>query len=358
MPQSRTIQPPNTPRPPNVIPRSLSLLAFAASALGGELYYTGFDNFSTGYDTIAGTDNWLGSSAFSGLKMSGVDAEATHGILGIGNAAFIGGNSSPTPTPAGRSINVRRNVNVDPAALNEEILTFRSLVGIKDSSPSGVVTRRDNFEFAFYNQSLQLLASIQFDNSSIDSTTQSPRRIIYRTQWNTSTSRFDLVNTNAFFLHDTLQQLEIRINFRTNRWSMNLDGISIFADSSFHSGPRTRNLGPIAAQLQIIGSSSTGTPQPGDNYMLFDDWLVRSDSLPVPKPSLARNPSSGAVTLTFAQEAGYSYQIEWSTSLSSWLSNLQGSPFTASVTNDLATFTDSTASAATRRFYRITRSFP
>lgn len=341
-----------------MISRTFALLTFAASALGGELYYTGFENFSTGYDTIVGTDSWLGSTAFSGLKMSGVDAETTHGIVGIGNAAFIGGNSSPTPVAAGRSINVRRNVNVDPVALNEEILTFRSLVGIKDSSPSGFTTRRDNFEFAIYNQSLQLLASIQFDNSTIDSTTQSPRRIIYRTQWNTTTSRFDLVNTNAVFLHDTLQQLELRINFRTNRWSMSLDGISIFADSTFHSGSRTRNLGPIAAQLQIVGSSTTGTPQPGDNYMLFDDWLVRSDSLPIPKPALSRNPSSGAVTLTFAQEAGYSYQISWSASLSSWISNLQGSPFTASVTNDLATFTDSSAASATRRFYRITRTFP
>lgn len=341
-----------------MISRFLALFASAASALGGELYYTGFDSFPTGYDTLVGTDNWLGSTAFSGLKMSGVDAEATHGIVGIGNAAFIGGNSTATPLAAGRSINVRRNVNIDPVTLNQEILTFRSLVGIKDSSPSGLVTRRDNFEFAIYNQSLQLLASIQFDNATIDSTTQSPRRIIYRTQWNTTTSRFDLINTNAVFLHDTLQQLELRINFRTNRWSMSLDGISIFADTTFHSGPRTRNLGPIAAQLQIVGSSLTGSPQPGDNYMLFDDWLVRTDSLPIPKPSLARNPSSGAVTLTFAQEAGYTYQVAWSASLSSWLSNLPGSPFTAAVTNDLATFTDSTSAAATRRFYRITRTFP
>lgn len=341
-----------------MISRFIALFTFAASALGGELYYTGFDSFPTGYDTIAGTDGWLGSTAFSGLKMSGVDAEATHGIIGIGNAAFIGGNSTATPLAAGRSINVRRNVNVDPVALNQEILTFRSLVGIKDSTSSGLLTRRDNFEFAIYNQSLQLLASIQFDNSTIDATTQSPRRIIYRTQWNTTTSRFDLVNTNAVFLHDTLQQLELRINFRTNRWSMSLDGISIFADSTFHAGSRTRNLGPIAAQLQIVGSSLTGAPQAGDNYMLFDDWLVRTDSLTVPKPSLARNPSSGAVTLTFAQEAGYTYQVAWSATLSSWLSNLQGSPFTASVTNDLATFTDSTAGSAARRFYRITRSFP
>jgi hypothetical protein len=125
-----------------VISRSLALFTFAASALGGELYYTGFDSFPTGYDTIAGTDSWLGSTAFSGLKMSGVDAEATHGIIGIGNAAFIGGNSTATPAAAGRSINVRRNVNVDPVALNEEILTFRSLVGIKDSSSSGFTTRR------------------------------------------------------------------------------------------------------------------------------------------------------------------------------------------------------------------------
>lgn len=325
-------------------------------AAAGERYYTDFESFTPGFDTLVGSDGWQGSTAHNGLRLSGIDAESMHGVIGLGNAAFLGGNTAIVPLSAGRTVNVRRNLGIDPSALGEEVVTFRCLVGIKDSTGNTIGTRRDNFEFAIYNTSSQLLASIQFDNSTLDTAGGTPKRNIYRTQWNTAMSRFDLVNTNAVFLHDTIQQLEIRINFLSNRWSVSLDSIDIFEDLPFHAGPRTRTLGPIAAQLQIVGTSLTGSPQPGDNYLLFDDWLVRTDSPASPQPAVSRNGSTGAVTLTFPQEAGYQYLVQFSPTLSGWQSSLPGALFTASTTGT-GSFTDATATGKPTRFYRITRSF-
>ena len=354
---------------PRFAPLLQSVLAAAvmflrADAGAGELYYTGFENFSAGFNTIVGTDGWLGSAAHASLSLSGVDAETTHGVAGLGNAAFIGGNSTALAASVGRSMNVRRPVGLDPVALNEEVVTFRCLLGIKDSTASGLGVRRDNFEIAVYNNatpSQQLLAAVQFDNSSIDPTTLSPRRQIFRTQWNASLNRFDYINTNATFLHDVVQLLSLRINFRTNRWTMELDGIPIFSDLTFHGGTRTRTLGSVAAQLQIVGTSPlTGGPQPGDNYMLFDDWTVRTDPLPaMPAPGIARNAATGAVTLAWDQEAGYRYQVAYSPSTGSgWLTDLPGSLVTATVSDTDATFTDTSAAGQPARFYRVTRLFP
>jgi hypothetical protein len=341
-----------------VLPGSAAVFCLlAAPAAAGERYYTDFESFAPGFDTLVGSDGWQGSSAHNGLRLSGIDAESMHGVIGLGNAAFLGGNTAIVPLAAGRTVNVRRNVGIDPSALGEEVVTFRCLVGIKDSTGNTIGTRRDNFEFAIYNTSSQLLGSIQFDNSTLDTASGTPKRNIYRTQWNTALSRFDLVNTNAVFLHDTIQQLEIRINFLANRWSLSLDAIDIFDDLPFHTGPRIRNLGPIAAQLQIVGTSLTGSPQPGDNYLLFDDWLVRTDPPAIPQPAISRSAANGAVTLTFPQEAGYQYLVQFSPTLSDWQSSLPGAYFTASTTGT-GSFTDTTASGKPTRFYRITRSFP
>ena len=340
-----------------VLPGSAALFCLlAAPAAAGERYYTDFESFTPGFDTLVGTDGWQGSSAHNGLRLSGIDAESMHGVIGLGNAAFLGGNTAVVPLSAGRTVNVRRNIGIDPAALGEEVVTFRCLVGIKDSTGTGIGTRRDNFELAVYNTSSQLLGSIQFDNATLDTASGTPKRNIYRTQWNAAQNRFDLVNTNALFLHDTIQQLEIRINFLANRWSVSLDAIEIFEDLPFHTGPRTRNLGPIAAQLQIVGTSLTGAPQPGDNYLLFDDWLVRTDPPAIPQPAISRSTATGAVTLTFPQEAGYQYLVQFSPTLSGWQSSLPGALFTATTTGS-ASFTDATATGKPTRFYRITRSF-
>ena len=327
----------------------------------GELYFTGFDSFTAGFDTVVGKDGWTGS-AHTGLKLSGVDAETTHGVAGIGNAAFIGGNTTILAPSYSKTVNLRKAVNIDPVALGQEVVLFRANVGIKDSTVS-TATRRDNFEFAFYNQSGQLLGFIQFDNSTIDTTTTLPSQTIWRSSY--SGTALTKVSTGGVFYYDLLMELVVRINFRTDRWSAALDGVDLFTDEVFYSGPLVKNLGIIAAQMQIVNTAMNSSthvtgPAPGDNYMLFDDFAIHADPVPdLGLPGFTRNAVTGANQLTWLNEALYKYQVEYTDDLTkTWKTDLPGSSITATTTGLSPVFTDIPPSGTPTRFYRVRRSLP
>lgn len=339
-----------------------TFLCAAAPVLAGEIYYTGFENFPVGDDTVAGTESWTISSAHAGRALHGVDNEAGHLVSGIGNAAFIGGNNTVLPSNTSRTVFLRRQFSLDPAALNQEVASFHATFGIKDSTYAGIATRRDNFEFAFHNSSSQLIAFIQFDNTTLDPLTQAPAQRIWRSHYNGTA--FTKLNTNVTFLYDELMELRVRINFRTNRWTASLDDLTLFADEVFYAGPNARTLGYIAAQMQIVstapipGTFQTG-PAPGENYMLFDDFALRLD--PLPKPVIyTLVPGSGGLQLTWSTEAGYRYQVQYRNELASgtWLSDLPGSLMIATVTGESPVFTDASISGQPRRFYQVVASFP
>ena len=350
------------------MPRFLLAACFCLALVGlpshaGEVYFTDFSSFTAGFDTIAGTDGWTGSASHSGLKFSGVDAEGTHGISGIGNAAFIGGNSMVLNPSISRTVNVRRAMTKDPVALGQEVVLFYVNLGIKDSTASGISVKRDNFEFAFYNQTGQLLAFLQFDNSTLSSAGGDPVRRILRSSW--SGTQFAKVETGATFFHDVLMGLQIRINFRTNRWSAVLDDVELFSDEVFYAGNVTKNLGLVAAQLQIVGTGTvSGTfqqgPAPGDNYMLFDDFALRMDAVSPPVIlSQERIRETGAFKLSWLTEALYRYQVQYVDDIGeAWKSDLAGSALTATATGTSPVFTDNTSSGKTRRYYRVVRMYP
>jgi|GEM_PF-307674 len=345
-----------------------SLLRITLSA--GELYYTGFENFPASSDPrvaggLAGIDGWTGSSAHLTLNLAGTFTEAVHLISGIQNAAIIGGNDNTMPANASstyRTVNVRKAINVDPVALGQEAVQFRVNFGIKDSTSSTFQTRRDNFEFAFYNQAGQLIGFIQFDNSTIDNTTGAPTQAILRSNYNTTSSGWEKAPTGLVFYYQLLMELVVRINFRTNRWTATLDGLDIFADQVFYTGTNARNLGFVAAQMQIVNPA--GAPigsqlWPGNNYMLFDDFAVRIDPIPdVAVLDFTRNALTGATSMTWWTEALYKYQVYYSDDLTQWKSDLAGSYLTAASTGTSPVFTDPSAAGKAKRFYRVVRTLP
>lgn len=263
-------------------------LAATPALHGGETYFTGFEAFTAGDDTIIGTDSWTGS--YAGNQFHGVMTEAQHGVTGIGKAAYVGGfNTTVTKTVSGNSVYVARPVNIDPVALNQEVVTFSTVFGIKDST----TTKRDNFEFLVYNQAGNLLAGIQFDNTTLDSSTSKPRRLIYRLSWNAATSSYQYVLTGFNFLPETLETLQCRINFKTNVWTVSLSDVPIFENVPFYTGTATKDLGSIMAKMAVASTTAT-TITPGDNYMLFDDYTVRTDA---PSAAIAvEQPSGTALT--------------------------------------------------------------
>ncbi len=339
--------------------RLLALLALlvlrptgAMAAATGEAYFTGFENFTAGNDTIIGTDSWTG--VYPGWKLHGVMSESEHKVVGIGNAAFIGGFATTVTGGTSKSVYVHRPVTLDPLALGQEVATFSVVFGIKDST----VSKRDNFEFRIYNQSGGLLGGIQFDNSTLDTsvTPNVPRRLIYRLSWNASLGTYQYVLTDFTFLAETLETLQIRINYRTNRWTATLSDVPIFQDLTFYSGTETKNLGWVRVMMGVVNTQPvTGYIQPGDNYMLFDNYSVRTDA---PTTTLvASKTGTGAAQLSWNEEAGYTYQVQYSSDCSTWKTDLAGSSHTATLTQSHS-FTDPTLTIPTTRFYRVKRSYP
>lgn len=343
---------------------ALCLLLFLRLAHATELYTTGFENFTPGADRIAGasaqgipaTDGWTGSHA--GQDRSGIMAEADHALPGIGNAAYIGGNTAPIAS-GGATLFVRKTLNSQPWAppgSKEEIVTIRTLVGIKDSTGGF----RDNFEVVIYNNNALSggsgafpIAGIQFDNSQLNPATLRPWQNIYRYSYDTGAAQMRYVSTGATFVYDTLQALEIRINYRANRWSATLDSVPLFSDLTFYSGPQSLNLGSVLFRCQV-----TSLISPGGNYMLFDDLFISMESLPAPEPPDIVHSILTGSALRWAQEAGYGYELQWSEEMSLWQS-VSGSPSASPVsTGYTGSLTDASSAGVAQRFYRLLRTDP
>lgn len=322
-----------------------------ARLAAGEVYFTSFDSppFATGNDKIINTDLWTGSHA--GLGYHGILTEAQHQVLGFGNAAYLGGNHLTSTTD--RNVWLWRPVNLTPVASNQEIVTFSLNLGIMDSSTT---SRRDNFEIHFYNNATTpiRIGLLQFDNSSLDTNLQ-PNRRIWRSYWNGTS--LALINTNFTFLHQTTENLQVRINFRTNKWTATFGSVPLFQDQQFYNpSAGFQSLSAVRLRMYVQNSVPLSNPPqylPGDNYMLFDDYAVRTD--PVTTTVSVEKSSTGQPKITWNEEAGYKYLLQWSPNCSSWFD--LGTTRAPTTTADFI-HTDTTIPVPVKRFYRVKRTYP
>lgn len=352
-----------------------SVLAIACAlvlpASGGEAYYTSFENFTVGVDTIIGSDGWQGS--YAGAQLHGIMSEEQHNVPFMGKAAFLGGLvTTASTTGSGTSTApvfpyIRKVVDLDPLALNQEVATFGVTFGIKDSTAASLIPltnryKRDNFEFLIYNKVGGLLAGVQFDNTTLDTNTGTPLCWIWRVAWNGVA--YQSYKTDYLFLPEEPEILQFRVNFRTNRWTATLGGVPLFQDVPFYTGTLAKNLGSVMVKMGVSlysynRDTRTTTIEPGDNYLLFDDYMVRTD--PVTTTLRVSKTNGAAPVLSWNEEAGYSYQLQYSADCVTWKNDLVNDssympPHTASHTASLTgnyTFTDTTFTLPTRRFYRV-----
>jgi len=328
------------------LPRATATIALAF-ALGFQaraevvLYETGFDEFTEGANNLSGSNGWL--STLNGQSVHGIDDEI---IPGLGKSAFLG-FTRPASNQT-QIVTVFRPVNYDPVAEGKPIIEFEALIGIADSQDDPDTqfidesSREDRFIISVYNVSLQLLASVIYDN-------RTNTYGLYRTNGSQS---FD---TGFEFVIEEPQFLFFRIDFENNTWSASLDGAPLFTDALFTSTGRTRDLGTIAAEWDISNRF-----QPGDNWMLFDDWIItanaRSGNAPTEPFTISKVERTAAdeVKLTYPADAGCTYRVQFSTDLKEW-QDLPSSPVVASETNPAAIHTDPAPPATGSRFYRIVR---
>lgn len=333
----------------------------ALSGFADVLYTTDFETFSAGSDQITGTEGWIGSPTGShfGLGLTGIDPETGHGVIGLGNAAYIGGNDAALPASVTNSVvNVRRPVNFDPVAQNKEVVSIHCLLGIKDSTTTvGGIVQRDDFEVAILNTAGTIMGSVFFDNTTLDATLTpaEPKRTLFRGAYN-GTSTLAYTATSSVFIDEFIHALAIRINYRTSKWSAWLDGVPVFSDAAFYAPSANRNLGAVAFRA-FLGVTPSDR-YPGNNYLLFDGLGIEAEPLPTPRITQLIRAPNGEVSLAWDVESGYRYQVRWSPDLTNWSASLPNSLITAGSTGTSSVFTDTTAPGNPTRFYQIIRMHP
>ena len=266
-----------------------NLCAIAAPAsVRTVLYSTGFDTFASGVDKLVESDKWLGSTSSKGVH--GVDAE---GSGGIGQSGYIGRNR---PAPSVTFVSVRNAVDYDPFAAAEtrgEVMEFFGLIGVADSTNG----KRDNFYVTVYDSENRLLGAVNFDNTQ-------ERFGIYKYDG----SNYE--RSPVGFVRGRWYELFIRVNFATGRWSAELNHLPIFEDALIDFTGKSRQLGAVAVEWEISDVS-----KPGNNWMLFDEWLIQVATTPPPVPTLSVGSN---LSITWASEAGYFYELQSSGDLISW----------------------------------------
>lgn len=288
-----------TPRKPthamiSRIPKTGRYLALAASLLFNSaahaqetLYATDFSEFTAGPDQLAGQHGWSGSHENQGLH--GIDEDI---YVGRERSAFLGGTS-----PADRSDFVQVYHTIDPVQkLGSPLsaLEFDVLFGVAASFEGGY----DTFSFSFYSDAGEPLASIHFDTSEFD----------YGIWIDDSAEIYD---TSESFLTDFLHHLQIKIDLKANLWEAELDGIAIFDSRPFTalaSNDVSLAIGALAAEWRIADPQD-----PGDNWLLFDDWTVSgmTDTIKASVPTavdIVRG-DDGQLELLWAADAGARYQV-------------------------------------------------
>jgi len=291
-------------------------------------FFTRFES-TEGYSAIldlAGQQSWeQQGSGGNGLLASGLQ----------GQSAYIG---FAPPDPADDSLVLWRPINFNPLSAGYPIVKFSVLLNIIDSDND----LYDLFRWSIYNQQVDRLFSINLDNYSL--------RVSYLLDGTNSATP-----TSVRFVNDSNYLLTVTMNFAANRWSATLNNAVIATNEFITTTGAGLTLGDIDAVWLINLISYTNgqgqvftTNAPGNNYMMFDNYLVTAEAIPVTpaQVNFVGRTSDGWVLRVSGQD-GLRWAVEASTNLVTWTvlktNQISGGSF------DLL---DIPAPGLPRRFYR------
>jgi hypothetical protein len=297
----------------------LLVLVCRAPALTN-IYYTGFSK-SEGYNMayeLAGQNGWVtDSSSYGGNGL-------LTNFLGIATnqAAYVG--LWPL-SPVSDSFSVWQPLKYAPLATHQTLVKFSASILFVDSTTS----QRDDFYWTLFNSQNQSLFSLHFNNYDLG--------VYYRLDGTN-----DYVYTGATFTNDTLYTLLLTMDFARNRWNATLNGASLVGGQSITTTNALLDLGDIDAVWLLMDPNA-----PGDNFMIFDDYLVTADAdVPVKLASLGRT-SNGQFLLRVTGPSNFRYAIDAATNLGQW------TPLkTNTITDGYFDFIDTAAGGFSKRFYR------
>lgn len=273
------------------------------------------EGYSTTIDLV-GQNGWLGFG-------SGGNGVETNYIVGQGQQAFIG---YFPPDQGDDQLSVWRPINFSPAT-NISVVQFSVLMSIVDSS----TTNYDDFYWSVYNAQGDRLFTLDFDNYDL-------------TIWYALDGTNDFVWTGETFTNDDTNTLVITMNFTQNSWAATFDGVLLATNKPITTTGAPINLGDVDAVWAVFDPAN-----PGDNYMLFDNYQITAEVLPPPAPRLRvlGRTGDGQFLLRVLGQSGARFAIDATTNLTQWTALK-----TNVVTDGFFDYVDSSAAAFARRFYR------
>jgi hypothetical protein len=256
----------------------------------GVLYETGFEA-DEGFDltqTVAGQGGWVSIN-------SGGNGLVEEFIEGAGQQAFIG--FAPPDDPA-EPLFVFHPLNYVPDTSRDSTVRFSTLMAIIDST----YEKYDDFRWSVYNVAGQRLFTLDFDNDSL--------LISYALD-----DGAGFISTGTTFSHASLIELVITMNLARNHWTASLNNLVVVNAQPITTTGATLDIGDIDAVWAIRDPED-----PGDNFMLFDNYRVsvgETDAIPPAIEWGGRSPD-GRATLRIFGEPGRSYAVEGSFDLVNW----------------------------------------
>jgi len=237
---------------------AISLSIYPQQASIG-LYYTGFET-SQGFTagpafagpTLIGQSGWAGTGSGGNGILVGADGLS-------GQQAYVG--STPPTVPGDTGVTVEHPVNYTAVGSQEPIVTFQTTMVINDSTNGSY----DDFLWRLSDSKGHTLFSLDFANADL--------RVYY--YLSNSVVR---VPTGLEFANNTPMKLVVTMDYTTNKWSATLNGSTLVQNKPITNNNEVLDFGNMAAIWQVDDAA-----QPGDNYMVFDDYSVVAGQNPAPK---------------------------------------------------------------------------
>ena len=274
------------------------------------IYQTGFEA-AEGYRTnltLAGQKGWLKDGSGGNGVLSGY-------FPGKGQQAYVG---------------------LTPPATNDDVLFLyqplnKTLSHVQFSVTMAVVdsnnTYYDDFYWSIYNQQVDNLVALDFDNYY--------QEVFY---WLDGTN--SRTSSGLYFTNGVPYSLTMDLDFASNRWSATFNGQLLATNQPLTTIGAALDLGDIDAAWIVYDPTA-----PGNNYMVFDDYLVTAT---LPPPQLQVLGTVGGVpALRLSGEPNNTFVLESSTNLSAWTS-LKTNPTTGGYFD----YIDNSATNLPARFYR------
>lgn len=275
---------------------ALVICTFAMTGYSNEvLFETGFEA-DEGYQpnsNMRGVNGWVAN--FDG----GTGIPDDIFFDGFGQQAFIGFAPFDGISETNFSLFLWHPIQFVPAASEKPTIEFSVDFQIYDSSTEA----RDDFRWSFFNADSERLFTLDFDNRNL--------RVNYLIGRNN-----EFFETRTTFDNDTIYSLNVTLDFESNTWTARLNDKVITANQALFEDQVTPSLGDVSAMWVV-----NDTANPGDNFMVFDNYKVvkvtESKSPPPVTVNIERS-SAGELLLRARAEEASAWVIEGSDDLSQW----------------------------------------